>query len=112
MMGTKINMGPSAVLKNDQLTLLLTSIKTPPMDLGQLTSQGINPKEYKNKLVYLMSVEKARFRNPVIPDCELRLYIEAVRSHGRVWKYKGIARVKDKKMADAEWSATIVDRNK
>ena len=38
--------------------------------------------------------------------------IEAVRSHGRVWKYKGIARVNDKKMADAEWSATIVDRNK
>ena len=36
--------------------------------------------------------------------------IEAIRSHGRVWKYKGIARVGDKKMADAEWSATIVDR--
>ena len=47
MMGTKINMGPSAVLKNDQLTLLLTSIKTPPMDLGQLTSQGINPRDAK-----------------------------------------------------------------
>ena len=47
MMGTKINMGPSAVLKNDQLTLLLTSNKTPPMDLGQLTSQGINPRDAK-----------------------------------------------------------------
>ena len=77
-----------------------------------LTAHGINPKEYKNKLVYLMSVEKARFRNPVIPDCELRLYIEAVRSHGRVWKYKGIAIVNDKEMAEAQWSATIVDRNK
>ena len=77
-----------------------------------LTAHGIDPKEYKNKLVYLMSVEKARFRNPVIPDCQLYLEIEAVRSHGRVWKYKGIAKVNDKKMADAEWSATIVDRNK
>ena len=77
-----------------------------------LTAHGIDPNEYKNKLVYLMSVEKARFRNPVMPDCELHLDIEAVRSHGRVWKYKGVARVKDKKMADAEWSATIVDRNK
>jgi len=77
-----------------------------------LTAYGIDPKEYENKLVYLMSIEKARFRNPVLPDCELLLDIEAVRSHGRVWKYKGIARVKDKKMADAEWSATIVDRNK
>ena len=76
-----------------------------------LTAHGIDPKTYENKLVYLMSVEKARFRNPVIPDCELKLEIEAIRSHGRVWKYKGIALVGDKKMADAEWSATIVDRN-
>ena len=76
-----------------------------------LTAHGIDPKTYENKLVYLMSVEKAKFRNPVIPDCELKLEIEAIRSHGRVWKYKGTALVEDKKMADAEWSATIVDRN-
>ena len=75
-----------------------------------LTAHGINPKEYENKLVYLMSVDKARFRNPVIPDCELHLDIEAIRSHGRVWKYKGTAKVEGKRMADAEWSATIVDR--
>ena len=77
-----------------------------------LTAHGIDPKEYANKLVYLMSVDKARFRNPIIPDCELHLEIEAVRSHGRVWKYKGTAKVDGKRMADAEWSATIVDRNK
>ena len=76
-----------------------------------LTAASIDKKEYENKLVFLMSVEKARFRNPVIPDCELKLEIEAIRSHGRVWKYKGTALVGDKKMADAEWSATIVDRN-
>ena len=75
-----------------------------------LTAHGIDPKEYANKLVYLMSVDKARFRNPVLPDCELCLEIEAIRSHGRVWKYKGTARVDGKRMADAEWSATIVDR--
>ena len=75
-----------------------------------LTACGIDPKEYDNKLVYLMSVEKAKFRNPVLPDCELHLEIEAVRSHGRVWKYKGTAKVEGKRMADAEWSATIVDR--
>ena len=75
-----------------------------------LTAHVIDPKEYANKLVYLMSVDKARFRNPVIPDCELHLEIEAIRSHGRVWKYKGTAKVEGKRMADAEWSATIVDR--
>jgi len=75
-----------------------------------LTAYCVDPKEYENKLVYLMSVEKARFRNPVIPDCELNLQIEALRTHGRVWKYKGVALVNEKKMADAEWSATIVDK--
>ena len=44
-----------------------------------------------------MGVEKARFRNPVIPDCKLVLKIEAIRSHGRVWKYKGEAFVNEKK---------------
>ena len=77
-----------------------------------LTAHGIDKSTYENKLVYLMSVEKARFRNPVLPDCELHLHIEAVRSHGRVWKYKGVAKVNEKVMADAQWSATVVDRNK
>jgi len=77
-----------------------------------LTALGIDPKEYKNKLVYLMSVDKARFRSPVTPDCELHLDIEAIRSHGKVWKYKGVAKINGKKVADAEWAATIVDRNK
>jgi len=75
-----------------------------------LTAAGIDKKEYENKLVFLKKKKKARFRNPVIPDCRLELNIEAIRSHGRVWKYKGEAFVDGKKMADAQWSATIVDR--
>jgi 3-hydroxyacyl-[acyl-carrier-protein] dehydratase len=75
-----------------------------------LTAHGLDESTYQNKLVFLMGVEKARFRNPVIPNCELLLKIQAIRSHGRVWKYKGQAFVKDKLMADAIWSATIVDK--
>ena len=75
-----------------------------------LTAHGLDKSTYENKLVFLMNIEKARFRNPVIPQCKLELKIEAIRSHGRVWKYKGDAFVKDLKMADAIWSATIVDR--
>ena len=75
-----------------------------------LTAHGLDKSTYENKLVFLMGVDKARFRNPVIPDCKLELNIEAIRSHGRVWKYKGEAFVEGKKMADAQWSATIVDR--
>ena len=75
-----------------------------------LTAHGLDKSTYENKLVFLMGIEKARFRNPVIPDCDLILKIEAIRSHGRVWKYKGDAFVDGKKMADAIWSATIVDK--
>ena len=62
-----------------------------------LTAHGIDKSTYEDKLVFLMGVEKARFRNPVIPDCKLELKIEAIRSHGRVWKYKGEAFVEGKK---------------
>ena len=75
-----------------------------------LTAHGLDKSTYEDKLVFLMGVEKARFRNPVIPDCKLLLNIEAIRSHGRVWKYKGEAFVNNVKMADAIWSATIVDK--
>ena len=75
-----------------------------------LTAHGLDKETYDNKLVFLMGIEKARFRSPVIPDCKLELKIEAIRSHGRVWKYKGVAYVDGKKMADALWSATIVDK--
>ena len=77
-----------------------------------LTAHGLDKSTYENKLVFLMGIEKARFRNPVIPDCKLILKIEAIRSHGRVWKYKGEAMVEGLKMADAQWAATIVDRKK
>ena len=75
-----------------------------------LTAHGLDKKTYDNKLVFLMGIEKARFRNPVIPNCKLELKIQAIRTHGRVWKYKGDAFVDGKKMADAQWSATIVDK--
>tara|TARA_B110000037_G_C17086426_1_gene492133 strand:- start:366 stop:818 length:453 start_codon:yes stop_codon:yes gene_type:complete len=75
-----------------------------------LTAHGLDKETYDNKLVFLMGIEKARFRNPVIPNCKLELKIKAIRTHGRVWKYKGEAFVNEKKMADAQWSATIVDK--
>ena len=76
-----------------------------------LTASSLNPKEVENKLVYLMSVDKARFRKPIMPDCKLFLEVEAIRSRGRVWKYKGMAKVNGIIMADAEWAATIIDRS-
>ena len=46
MCGTRIDMGPSAVVRHGQVTILITSRATPPFDLGQLRSQGIEPKDF------------------------------------------------------------------
>jgi 3-hydroxyacyl-[acyl-carrier-protein] dehydratase len=75
-----------------------------------LTAYSLDPSIIKNKLVYLMTIQNARFRNPIFPECELKLNIAALKSKGRVWKYKGVAMVENKIMADSEWMATIVDR--
>ena len=76
-----------------------------------LAAHSLDPKEVENKLVFLMTIDKARFRSPVIPECELLLNVKVEKIKGRIWKYSGIATVNDKKMADAEWMATIADRN-
>ena len=76
-----------------------------------LAAYSIDKKEVENKLVYLMSVQNARFRNPVIPPCDLYLQCSVDKIKGKIWRYKGIAFCDGKKMADAEWMATIVDRN-
>ena len=76
-----------------------------------LAAHSLDPKEVENKLVFLMTVDKARFRSPVIPECELLLNVKVEKIKGRIWKYSGVATVNDKKMADAEWMATIADRD-
>jgi microcystin degradation protein MlrC len=45
MCGVRIDMGPCAVVRSGGVTILLTSRKTPPFDLGQLRSQGIEPQQ-------------------------------------------------------------------
>lgn len=46
MMGAQIDMGPCAVVRAAGVVILLTSRKTPPFDLGQFRSQGIEPRDF------------------------------------------------------------------
>ena len=62
-----------------------------------------------SKLVYLMSIENARFRKPVLPGHTLSLVVKKERSRGPVWKFSGEARVGDDLMAEATFSAMIAD---
>jgi 3-hydroxyacyl-[acyl-carrier-protein] dehydratase len=60
-------------------------------------------------VVYFMTVDNSRFRKPVRPGDQVKLHVEKVRNRGNVWKFKGEARVDGKLMAEAAYSAMIVD---
>jgi len=66
-------------------------------------------KEFEGKLVYFMSVEGAKFRKPVMPGAQLELQVQKLRSRGNVWKFTGTARVDGAIVAEATYSAMIVD---
>ncbi|MET0402740.1 MAG: 3-hydroxyacyl-ACP dehydratase FabZ [Cystobacter sp.] len=61
---------------------------------------------------YLMSVDGARFRKPVVPGDRLQLNVEVLRHKGAVWKTKGTATVDGAKVAEGVFLATVVDKNK
>jgi 3-hydroxyacyl-[acyl-carrier-protein] dehydratase len=63
----------------------------------------------ENRVVYFMTVEQARFRKPVLPGDQLELRVSTLRSRGNVWKFKGEGHVDGKLMAEAVFSAMIVD---
>jgi len=62
------------------------------------------------KLVYFMSIEGAKFRRPVVPGDQLRIHIVKERSRGNVWRFHGIAKVDGTTVAEATYSAMIMDR--
>ena len=61
------------------------------------------------KLVYFMTVENGRFRKPVVPGDRLEVHVTKLRNRGNVWKFRGAARVEGTVMAEATFSAMIMD---
>lgn len=64
----------------------------------------------EGKSVYFMSIEKAKFRKPVVPGDQLRLEISILQQRGNVWKFSGNAVVEEKVVAEAEFTAMVTDR--
>ncbi|MEW6162660.1 MAG: 3-hydroxyacyl-ACP dehydratase FabZ [Nitrospirota bacterium] len=62
------------------------------------------------KSVYFMSIEKAKFRRPVVPGDQLRLEINILQQRGNVWRFSGSAIVEEKVAAEAEFTAMVTDR--
>jgi 3-hydroxyacyl-[acyl-carrier-protein] dehydratase len=66
-------------------------------------------KQSEGRLVYFMSIENARFRKPVVPGDQLRLHCRKERQRSNVWKFRGEARVNDIVVAEAGYTAMIID---
>ena len=67
-------------------------------------------KTAEGKLVYFMSVENARFRKPVGPGDQLKVHVFKDRSRGNVWKFRAEAKVDGTLVAEATYSAMILDK--
>jgi 3-hydroxyacyl-[acyl-carrier-protein] dehydratase len=68
---------------------------------------GVSP----GKSVYFMTIEKAKFRKPVVPGDQLRLEVNVIHIRGdSVWKFSGNAFVDDKTVAETEFVAMVTDR--
>jgi 3-hydroxyacyl-[acyl-carrier-protein] dehydratase len=63
------------------------------------------PEDMKDKVVYFMSVDRARFRHPVVPGDHLRVEVKKIRTRGPVWRFEGKAKVGEKVCAEAEYAA-------
>ena len=69
--------------------------------------EDINAEE---KLVYFISIDNAKFRKPVVPGDVLELHVEIIQQHGAVWKMAGVGKVEGKKVAEANFSAMLIDK--
>jgi len=80
---------------------------------GVLAFKSMNEEDQKdseNKVVYFMSIDKAKFRAPVTPGDQLIYKISVIKNKGAVWQLDAKAYVDDKVVAQAELKAMIVDK--
>tara|TARA_B100000073_G_scaffold339191_1_gene337294 strand:- start:517 stop:984 length:468 start_codon:yes stop_codon:yes gene_type:complete len=63
----------------------------------------------EGKIVYFMTIDNTRFRNPVVPGDQLKLDVIKVRQRKNVWKFNGKAYVEETLVAESTFSAMIVD---
>jgi 3-hydroxyacyl-[acyl-carrier-protein] dehydratase len=78
---------------------------------GLLAMQSLAPGEdVKDKITFLMSIDGAKFRRPVVPGDRLELHVEVVKRKGAIWRQRGTAVVDGQTAAEAEFMAMLADR--
>ena len=77
---------------------------------GVLAFKSTNDEDLSDKVVYFMSIDKAKFRIPVRPGDRLEYKISVIKHRGRMWVLNGEAYVDGKLAAQAELQAMIMDK--
>ncbi len=62
------------------------------------------------KAVYFISIDKVKFRKPVMPGDQLRFEVKVTHTRGNIWKFEGSAYVDEKLTTEAEFAAMLSDR--
>lgn len=75
-----------------------------------LVVKTLNDNNTKDQLVYFMSIENAKFRKLVVPGDTMSLHVTKDRNRGNVWKFIGEAKVDGVVVAEATFTAMIVDK--
>lgn len=61
------------------------------------------------QLVYFMTIDKAKFRKPVVPGDQVHFHVKKIKQRSNIWKFEAVAKVDGAKVAEAEISAMLVD---
>ena len=80
--------------------------------LAYSSMYGEDSRNNCDKIVYFMSIDKAKYRNPVTHGDTLVYKLEVVKQKGGIWVLQGYAYVNEKLVAEAELKAMIVDKTK
>lgn len=67
------------------------------------------PQSDGQKLVYFMTIDKAKFRKPVVPGDRVEFHMTKIRSRGSIWKFQGVAKVDGGIVAEAVIGAMMMD---
>ncbi len=73
-------------------------------------SMDLSKEEVKEKVVYFMSIDKAKFRKPVRPGDRLEYRVSVIKRKGSIWMLDGKAYVDDVLVSEAELKAMVVDK--
>jgi beta-hydroxyacyl-ACP dehydratase FabZ len=77
---------------------------------GVLALKSIPEEDVKKKVLYFMSIDKAKFRKPVTPGDQVRFELTMIRERGAVKSFKAVATVDGAVVAESEMMAMIVDK--